>query len=61
MAQAVLADGLVLRRGTRRHAVAAVSIVGPTSHVLGARTVALVQSVRRAAAQVSAALERSQG
>jgi hypothetical protein len=40
--------------------VAAISVVGSTSRVLGTRKIAVVQSVRRAAATVSAALERSQ-
>ena len=37
-----------------------IELVGGTSRVLGARKVAVVQSVRRAAATVSAALARSQ-
>jgi IclR family KDG regulon transcriptional repressor len=55
-----IAAPVLLRRGERRVAVAAISIVGGTSRVLGPRKVAVVQSVRRAAATVSAALERSQ-
>ncbi len=40
----------VLRsRGGRRFAVAAISVVGSTNSILGARKVAVVQSVRRAA------------
>ncbi|MHA6793687.1 IclR family transcriptional regulator [Pseudonocardia bannensis] len=50
---------IVLTRGERRIAVAAISVVGATPRVLGARKVAVVQSVRRAAATVSATLERS--
>jgi DNA-binding IclR family transcriptional regulator len=52
-----IAAPIVLRRGDRKVAVAAVSVVGGTGRVLGARKVAVVQSVRRAAAAVSAALE----
>jgi len=52
-----IAAPVVLRRGERTVAVAAISVVGTTSRVLGARKVAVVQSVRRAAATVSAALE----
>jgi DNA-binding IclR family transcriptional regulator len=59
-----VAAPIVLRRrslgGERTVAVAAISVVGSTSRVLGARKIAVVQSVRRAAATVSAALERSQ-
>jgi DNA-binding IclR family transcriptional regulator len=55
-----VASPIVVRRGERTVAVGAVSVVGSTSRVLGARKVAVVQSVRRAAASVSAALERSQ-
>jgi IclR family KDG regulon transcriptional repressor len=40
-------------------AAAATSVVVTTSRVLGARKVAVVQSVRRAAATVSALLARS--
>jgi IclR family KDG regulon transcriptional repressor len=56
-----VAAPIVLRRGDRRVAVAAISVVGTTSRVLGARKVAVVQTVRRAAAAVSVTLERSQG
>ena len=52
-----IAAPVVLRRGDRTVAVAAISVVGGTARVLGARKVAVVQSVRRAAAAVSAALE----
>ncbi len=52
-----IAAPIVVRRGDRTLAVAAISIVGSTTRVLGARKVAVVQSVRRAAASVSAALE----
>ncbi len=60
MGMSSVAAPVVLHRGDRRVAVAAISVVGGTSSVLGARKVAVVQSVRRAAATVSAALERSQ-
>lgn len=52
-----IAAPVVLRRGERTVAVAAISVVGGTARVLGARKVAVVQSVRRAAAAVSASLE----
>lgn len=52
-----IAAPIVVRRGERTLAVAAISVVGGTARVLGARKVAVVQSVRRAAATVSAALE----
>ena len=55
-----VASPIVVRRGERTVAVGAISVVGGTSRVLGARKVAVVQSVRRAAATVSAALARSQ-
>lgn len=55
-----VAAPVLVRRGDRRIAVAAISVVGSTSRVLGTRKVAVVQSVRRAAAAVSVALERSQ-
>jgi IclR family KDG regulon transcriptional repressor len=45
--------------GERKVAVAAISVVGGTARVLGARKIAVVQSVRRAAAAVSVALSRS--
>jgi DNA-binding IclR family transcriptional regulator len=51
-----VAAPVVVTRGDRRVAVAAISVVGSTSRVLGARKVAVVQSVRRAAATVSAML-----
>jgi IclR family KDG regulon transcriptional repressor len=54
-----VAAPVLLDRGGRHVAVAAISVVGATSRVLGARKVAVVQSVRRAAASVSAALERA--
>jgi DNA-binding IclR family transcriptional regulator len=60
MGMSSIAAPIVLRRGDRTVAVAAISVVGSTSRVLGARKIAVVQSVRRAAATVSAALERSQ-
>ncbi|GLZ53791.1 IclR family transcriptional regulator [Actinomycetospora sp. NBRC 106378] len=43
----------------RRRAVAAVSVVGSTSRVLGPRKPALVQGVRRAAERITVALERA--
>lgn len=57
MGMSSVAAPIVVRRGERTIAVAAISVVGGTSRVLGARKVAVVQSVRRAAATVSAALE----
>ena len=57
MGMSSVAAPIVVRRGERTIAVAAISVVGGTSRVLGARKVAVVQSVRRAAASVSAALE----
>lgn len=56
-----VAAPIVLTRGDRRVAVAAISVVGRTSSVLGTRKMAVVQNVRRAAATVSATLDRSQG
>jgi IclR family transcriptional regulator, KDG regulon repressor len=52
-----IAAPVLVSRGDRRIAVAAISVVGGTARVLGARKVAVVQSVRRAAATVSAALQ----
>lgn len=57
MGMSSVASPIVVRRGGRTVAVAAISVVGCTSRVLGARKVAVVQSVRRAAATVSVALE----
>ncbi len=54
-----VAAPIVLLRGDRKIAVAAISVVGGTARVLGARKIAVVQSVRRAAARVSGALARS--
>jgi IclR family transcriptional regulator, KDG regulon repressor len=54
-----IAAPVLARRGDRQVAVAAISVVGGTSRVLGARKVAVVQSVRRAAATVSKALTHS--
>lgn len=54
-----VASPVLVRRGDRTFAVAAISVVGGTSRVLGARKIAVVQSVRRAAATVSAALAAS--
>ena len=49
----------VLSAGRGRPPVGAISVVGPTGRVLGPRKPAVVQGVRRAAAQVAAALERA--
>jgi len=54
-----VAAPVVVRRADRTLAVAAISVVGSTSRVLGPRKIAVVQSVRRAAARVSEALSRS--
>jgi IclR family transcriptional regulator, KDG regulon repressor len=53
-----LAAPITLTRGGRPHPVAALSVVGVTSRVLGPRKPAVVQGLRRAAARVSADLER---
>jgi DNA-binding IclR family transcriptional regulator len=53
-----VAAPVTVTRGGRAHPVAALSIVGPTSRVLGPRKPAVVQGLRRAAARVSADLER---
>lgn len=58
MGMSSVAAPVLLRRGEHRVAVAAISVVGPTSRVLGPRKIAIVQSVRRAAATVSATLDR---
>ena len=50
---------IVMPRGDRSVAVAAISVVGATSRVLGPRKIAVAQSVRRAASRVSLALARS--
>ena len=60
MGMSSIAAPVVLTRGDRQVAVAAISVVGPTPRVLGTRKVAVVQSVRRAAAAVSATLDRGQ-
>ena len=54
-----VAAPVVVARGDRKVAVAAISMVGTTSRLLGPRKIALVQSVRRAASRVSLALARS--
>ncbi|GAY08266.1 IclR family transcriptional regulator [Pseudonocardia sp. N23] len=54
-----IAAPVVVTRGDRRVAVAAISVVGRTASILGARKMAVVQNVRRAAASVSAELDRS--
>lgn len=56
-----IAAPITLTRGGRPHPVAALSVVGPTSRVLGPRKPAVVQGVRRAAARISADLERARG
>ena len=60
MGMSSIAAPVLLTRGDRQVSVAAISVVGPTPRVLGPRKVAVVQAVRRAAATVSATLERSQ-
>ena len=47
MGMSSIAAPVVLRRGERTVAVAAISVVGATSRVLGARKIAVVQSVRQ--------------
>ncbi len=59
MGMSSVAAPILLDRGERRVAVAAISVVGRTSRILGPRKIAVVQSVRRAAATVSAALRRT--
>ncbi|MBN9107512.1 MAG: IclR family transcriptional regulator [Pseudonocardia sp.] len=54
-----IAAPVVVTRGERRVAVAAISVVGRTASILGTRKMAVVQNVRRAAAAVSAELDRS--
>ncbi|MGD9985873.1 IclR family transcriptional regulator [Pseudonocardia sp.] len=54
-----IAAPVVVTRGDHRVAVAAISVVGRTASILGARKMAVVQNVRRAAAAVSAELDRS--
>lgn len=56
-----VAAPITLARGGRPHVVAALSVVGPTSRLLGPRKPAVVQGVRRAAARISADLERARG
>ncbi|MGQ0575463.1 MAG: IclR family transcriptional regulator [Pseudonocardia sp.] len=59
MGMSSIAAPVLVRRGDRQLAVAAISVVGSTSRVLGPRKVAVVQTVRRAAATVSTALNRA--
>ncbi|MGD9528067.1 MAG: IclR family transcriptional regulator [Pseudonocardia sp.] len=59
MGMSSVAAPVLVRRGERRVAVAAISVVGGTARVLGPRKIAVVQTVRRAAAAVSAAVERT--
>jgi IclR family transcriptional regulator, KDG regulon repressor len=54
-----IAAPITMMRGGRPHPVAALSVVAPTSRVLGHRKPAVVQGIRRAAARVSADLERA--
>lgn len=60
MGMSSVAAPIVLDRGDRQVAVAAISVVGRTAQILGTRKVAVAQCARHAAATVSAALERSQ-
>lgn len=55
-----VAAPVLLGAGDRRHPVGAISVVGPTSRILGPRKPAVVQGVRRAAAVVATALDRAQ-
>jgi DNA-binding IclR family transcriptional regulator len=59
MGMSSVAAPILIPRGDRTVAVAAISVVGSTSRVLGPRKIAVVQSVRRAASRVSSALARS--
>lgn len=54
-----VAAPVLLSDGDARQAVGAVSVVGPTSRLLGPRKPAVVQGVRRAAAATAAALRRA--
>jgi IclR family transcriptional regulator, KDG regulon repressor len=53
-----VAAPITVARADRTVAVAAISLVGSTSRVLGPRKIAVVQSVRRAAARVTETLSR---
>jgi DNA-binding IclR family transcriptional regulator len=54
-----VAAPIMVQRGEERVAVAAISVVGATSRLLGPRKIAVAQTVRRAASRVSLALARS--
>jgi DNA-binding IclR family transcriptional regulator len=54
-----VAAPIMVQRGEERLAVAAISVVGVTSRLLGPRKIAVAQTVRRAASRVSLALARS--
>jgi IclR family transcriptional regulator, KDG regulon repressor len=54
-----VAAPIMVQRGEERLAVAAISVVGATSRLLGPRKIAVAQTVRRAASRVSLALARS--
>jgi IclR family transcriptional regulator, KDG regulon repressor len=54
-----VAAPIMVQRGEERLAVAAISVVGATSRLLGPRKIAVAQTVRRAASRVSSALARS--
>jgi IclR family transcriptional regulator, KDG regulon repressor len=54
-----VAAPITVQRGEERLAVAAISVVGATSRLLGPRKIAVAQTVRRAASRVSLALARS--
>lgn len=59
MGMSSVAAPVLVHRADRRVAVAAISVVGNTARMLGPRKIAVVQTVRRAAAAVSAAVERT--
>jgi DNA-binding IclR family transcriptional regulator len=54
-----VAAPIMVQRGEERLAVAAISVVGATSRLLGPRKIAVAQTVRRAARRVTEALSRS--
>ena len=54
-----VAAPIMVQRGEERLAVAAISVVGATSRLLGPRKIAVAQTVRRAASRVTEALSRS--
>jgi IclR family transcriptional regulator, KDG regulon repressor len=53
-----VAAPIMVQRGDEQLAVAAISMVGATSRLLGPRKIAVAQTVRRAAARVTEALSR---